>query len=89
MMQLEFDLEALGLQLAPTAAMREGTQRVVQHSWCGAVVVWDSGRHGTIGRCPVCERPNDPWWEQRITSEGLAGLRPLVPRVEVGLKTLA
>jgi len=82
MTQLTFDLEALGLRLEPTIAMQEGTQRVVQHSWCGTVVVWDAGRHGAIGLCPVCARPADSWWEQQIGRDGLAGLRLINPEVK-------
>lgn len=81
MTQLEFDLEALGLTLEPTEAMKAGRQRVAQHSWCGTVVVWPSvgasGQHRPVLRsCPACERPDEPWIEQTITGSGLAGLKP-------------
>lgn len=79
MTQLAFDLEALGLKLEPTAAMLEGAQRVAQHSWCGTVVVWPVRPESAPSprSCPMCERPAEPWWEQTITRDGLAGLRPL------------
>ena len=76
--QLEFDLEALGLELDPTEAMRRGEQLVFQHSWCGTVVVKPAGApRATLGACPACEpvRALDPWWQQEIGPSGLAGLR--------------
>lgn len=74
--QLEFDLAALGLRLEPTIAMRNGEQQVFQHSWCGTVVIRSGLDYaGPLGDCPSCKRPGDPWWQQEIGVDGLAGLR--------------
>lgn len=81
--QLAFDLEALGLRLEPTIAMRAGKQEVYQHSYCGTVVVKSSlGARDRLGLCPACdpEHAGDEWWYQRISETGLAGLY-LVPAV--------
>jgi hypothetical protein len=76
MPQLEFDLEALGLRLEPTVAMKRGEQQVFQHSRCGTVVVRSSlDMAGDLGLCPSCNHPDEPWWQQKITASGLAGLR--------------
>jgi len=78
MTQLEFDLEALGLRLEPTIAMRSGDQEVYQHSHCGTVVVRTNlGGAQPLGNCPACtaEHADKPWWHQEIGATGLAGLR--------------
>lgn len=76
LVQLEFDLGALGLRLEPTAAMLAGEQQVFQHSWCGTIVVRSELAHaGPLGPCPSCTRPGDKWWQQQIGRDGLAGLR--------------
>ena len=77
MTQLAFDLEALGLKLEPTIAMRRGEQEVFQHSYCGTVVVRsDLARDlAQLGDCPSCTRPREPWWHQQIGRDGVAGLR--------------
>jgi len=81
MTQLEFDLEVLGLRLEPTIAMKRGEQQVFQHSRCGTVVVRSSlDLAGEIGPCPSCTHPDEPWWQQKITASGLAGLRLIEAR---------
>lgn len=69
--QLAFDLEALGLELDPTAAMLRGEQRAFQCSYCGTVVVRPSTYADMpLGGCPVC-REVTHWWEQRFPIAGL------------------
>ncbi|MBA2952152.1 hypothetical protein GON03_19230 [Nocardioides sp. MAH-18] len=60
------------LSVDPTPAMKAGTQRVLQHSWCGAVVIVPSPARAHLGDCPACDRPTDGWWEQRLPVAGVS-----------------
>lgn len=74
-----FDLEAVGLGLTPTEAMRKGEQVVQQCAWCGAVVVWIKGGFRTgLGLCPACGRDGggkesgrSTWWGETLPVAGL------------------
>lgn len=71
MTQLAFDLEALGLTIEPTPAMKRGEQTVWQCTWCGAVLVRPSDwADATLHACPVCNSTTG-WWEQRFPIAGL------------------
>lgn len=60
------------LPVEPTNAMKSGTQRVFQHSWCGAVVIVPSPARPRLGDCPACDHPADGWWEQRLPLAGVS-----------------
>ncbi|WP_449279246.1 hypothetical protein [Leucobacter sp. GX0328] len=78
---LKFDLSALRLSNEPTIAIKVGLQQILQHSWCGTVVVRSHlAQDGPLGTCPSCDRPTDPWWQQQIDPDGLAGLNLIEPR---------
>ncbi|RCL91411.1 hypothetical protein [Microbacterium sp.] len=77
-----FELADVGLELAPTEAMRRGEQFVHQCAWCGAVVVWHRRKTtDSLGLCPNCgsdaggnPAESSTWWRQRLP---LAGIAPL------------
>ena len=78
-----FDLDAVGLGLTPTQAMRNGTQVVHQCAWCGCVVVWHKGGfRSALGVCPACSRDgggretgSSTWWTQQLPVAGLEQAR--------------
>lgn len=57
------------LAVSPTPSMLEGTQRVYQHSWCGAVVVSPDGL--PPGPCPCCDHHTHGWWGADLPVAGL------------------
>lgn len=77
-----FDLEAVGLGLTLTEAMKQGTQVVHQCAWCGCVVVWHEGAYRTaLGLCPACNRDGggnetgaSSWWTSRLPQAGIQRL---------------
>lgn len=76
------ELADVGLELAPTEAMKRGEQFVHQCAWCGAVVVWHRrSTNDSLGLCPNCgsydgghPAESSTWWRQRLP---LAGIAPL------------
>lgn len=68
------DLEAVGLTLAPTEAMKQGAQVVHQCSRCGCVVAYRTA----LGLCPACGRDasgnetgRSNWRGERLPIAGL------------------
>lgn len=64
------------LTLDPTPAMRRGKQTVWQCSWCGCIVVTDSGKPGACPSGHCAHRPKrapTSWWEQILPVAGICG----------------
>lgn len=63
------DQQELPLDLRQTQSWVEGTSKVAMHSWCGALLYWDTDRHAPnltdLGPCPACGR-DDAWWGQKL-----------------------
>lgn len=69
----QFTLATFGLELTPTPAMRQGTQKVAQCPWCGTVVVWQKTVDRLmLGTCPGCQRENDAWLNEQLPLAGLS-----------------
>lgn len=67
--------EQMGLELAPTPAMRCGVQSVWQCAFCGTVVVVPGdferrSRGKPSGDCPMCGAAT--WWRQSLPLAGFA-----------------
>lgn len=63
---MNFQPPLLGLDLAPTVAMKAGRQRVWQCLQCGLVAVQSDLAPGAMGECPPVETANGgsrhfPW----------------------------
>lgn len=69
----QFTLATFGIELTPTPAMRQGTQKVAQCPWCGTVVVWQKTvDRPMLGTCPCCQREGDDWLNEQLPLAGLS-----------------
>lgn len=66
---MNFQPPLLGLDFAPTVAMKAGRQRVWQCARCGLVAVQSDLAPGAMGECPACR--HGEWWEQALPVAGL------------------
>lgn len=74
-----FTLATFGIELTPTPAMRQGTQKVSQCPWCGPVVVWQRTEDRLrLGPCPCCRREDDGWLNEQLPLAGLSRISAAV-----------